>query len=172
MSKILRWHPDNKWQAEVLNLSVDPCVVEVGGARLRFVSVGQALHRETAIISLPRVEVWVSGQSLLGGVGLVKDRDEILVGTERVYFSTHTRPTIIEWSPAAGAKTPKCPICKADIAGPIVCCPQCGRRYHQADATATAQARHCWTLGPQCMCGHPTAIDGASDWLPDPVWSA
>ena len=107
--------------------------------------------------------VRLNGQSLLAGIAVLRDRDEILIGGRtRLYFSTEEHARI---EPFPGAAEPVfCARCRQPIqAGtPAVRCPGCGHWCEQSEA------KPCWTYGPMCpLCDQPTAFDTGLRWTPE-----
>jgi len=112
---------------------------------------------------------YVNGEQLIGGLRILEHRDEILCGLGRWYYSAESRAEIRAFSLAAGERRPRCGVCRSPIEDGqhVVACPQCKRLYHQIAEQPPAPAKPCWTYRPQCLCGHPTALDEDALWRPE-----
>jgi hypothetical protein len=109
----------------------------------------------------PRVRL--NGASLITGIHVLQDRDEITIpGVGRMFFSTEVLARV---EPYPGGERPAiCPRCKRriDTATPAVRCPQCGVWHHQSDELP------CWTYSDTCaLCSQPTALDAGYRWTPE-----
>lgn len=138
---------------------------EVGAARVSFVPVQCAGEYCTAILLERGVSAVVNGDPVFD-LAVLADRDEIIVGKQRLYFSDESMPAVTVFHLEAGKRRPKCPACRGHILDgeQIVVCPRpgCGRPYHQSEN------REHWTYRPECaLCGHPTSLTGESAWSPD-----
>ena len=116
----------------------------------------------------PHVAARVNGEAV-GTVVVLQHRDELQIDGQCCCYSSESRPQITEFRAEPGRRTPKCALCSTYLADAdaIVVCPGCGRRYHQMDATADREAKHCFTYEPHCRCGHPTDLSGANLWQPE-----
>ena len=107
--------------------------------------------------------VRVNGQPLLGGIAVLKDRDEILLGGRtRVYFSTEEEAKVESFP--GGERPVFCARCRQSIqpGTPAVRCPSCGHWSEQSES------KPCWTYGPSCpLCDQPTAFDAGLRWTPE-----
>ena len=105
----------------------------------------------------------VNGQSLLAGISVLHDRDEILIdGRIRFYFSTEETAKVEPFPACDGPVF--CARCRQAIspATPAVRCPSCGHWCEQSEE------KPCWIYGPTCpMCEQPTASDTGLRWIPD-----
>jgi hypothetical protein len=105
--------------------------------------------------------VRVNGMPLFGGVRVLRDRDEIRVGSHRAFFSEEEPPRVV---PFPGADQPVlCPRCKQPlvVGDPSVRC-ACGLWYHQStDLPCFSYSDHC------AHCDRPTALDAGYRWSPD-----
>lgn len=118
--------------------------------------------------------VRVNGFPLVGGLRLLRDRDEIRVdgaGIGRCFFSTEEPPRIESYSPPrAGADSldpehaPRCPRCQEPLSAgePVVRCPGCRVLFHQDPENGLP----CWTYGNCSICGRETDLDGGHLWSP------
>jgi len=107
--------------------------------------------------------VRINGQSLLAGLSVLRDRDEILIGgRSRLYFSTEQLAKV---EPFPGGDDPAfCARCRQPIqpGAPAVRCPFCGHWCEQSEA------KPCWTYGPTCpLCEQLTAFDAGLRWTPN-----
>jgi hypothetical protein len=105
----------------------------------------------------------VNGTPLFAGVRHLRDRDEIRVQGERLFFSAETLAHVV---PFPGTdEQGVCPRCQQPIAegDPAVCCPHCQVWHHQTDELP------CWTYAPECAghCGQPTDLEAGFQWVPD-----
>lgn len=133
------------------------------------VSFGHGSERGVALVAAAAANVLAGGQPVVGGLRVLEDKDEILVGCQRLYFSTESQPELTRFALAAGVRRPKCAVCRFPLedAQLSVTCPQCGRVYHQIPAEGEQSAKPCWTYRPQCLCGHSTSLSGEPSWRPE-----
>jgi hypothetical protein len=122
-----------------------------------------------ALLVLAGTPAWVNGDPVVGGLRVLVHRDEIVVGSELYCYSAHSRPIVSAFTLAAGARRPRCGVCRMAVEDgqAAVACPQCGRLYHQLEAAGEHGAKLCWTYLPACLCGHPTALGADEPWRPD-----
>jgi hypothetical protein len=155
------------WQpARICN---DEALCEFGGS-LQFVSLGAGSDTLVVLLVAPEsVPVHINGDEQIGGLKVLAHRDEILCGGQRYYYSAQSRPSLSPFALGDGRRRPRCPVCRMaiDDGQMTVCCPQCGRTYHQLPATDTASAKACWTYREQCLCSHPTALGEDAAWRPE-----
>jgi hypothetical protein len=141
------------------------------GEELELPGVGVAPMRQgAALLVRPGVRVRVNGEPVLGGLRLLEHKDELLVGTRRLFFSAETTPVVVIFQLAAGQRAVVCPICRGPVRAGMqtVQCPGCGRWFHQREATADQPAKPCWTYAPTCrFCKHPTSFAAEAAWRPD-----
>jgi hypothetical protein len=114
-------------------------------------------------------QVWVligpaaarlNGRELVAGLRVLADRDEIRVGSHRVYFSDEILPSI---QPFPGGDGPThCPRCRVELhAGDLAVRCRCLVWFHQ-----TAEMP-CFTYSSECpVCGQPTSLDAGYRWSP------
>jgi len=163
---------DGEWAA----LPLEEAVWELGGGRsVRRVAgdrrvdpereaallMPAGLNRSWYLIAAPACAVRINGAPLPTRIRALRDRDEIQVGSSRLYFSTETLAAVV---PFAGDGETRCARCRMAILSPTpaVACPDCGVWYHQ---TATLP---CWTYTPTCaLCEQPTALEGGFRWTPE-----
>lgn len=103
----------------------------------------------------------VNGTPLVAGLCVLRDRDELLAGGRRVYFSTEMPAGI---APFAGPAAVTCPRCRLDIepGTPAVVCPGCRVVHHQHDELP------CFTHAARCaVCDHPSALDAGYGSSPE-----
>jgi uncharacterized C2H2 Zn-finger protein len=115
-----------------------------------------------AWVVLGDATVRVNGFPLDAGIAVLRERDELLAGGERVFFSTEKLATITTY--AGGERPVFCPRCKLEITAgtPVVRCPACGVLHHQSDDYS------CWLYAEHCTtCDQPTALDAGFRWSPE-----
>lgn len=152
------WHitDEGTWQSQLCE--------QVQLDQLQLVRFGTGRDGGTALLADPGTLLRVNGQRIWGGLHVLQHKDEMQVGTDRYWYSAEMQPHVTQFEKGADTDTRKCPLCRVPIeAGDlVVCCPGCGRSYHQSDA------KQCWTYREQCkFCGHPTALTGEPAWRPD-----
>lgn len=112
--------------------------------------------------------VRVNGAPLVAGLKLLCDRDEILAGTSRFYFSAEAPPEV-KMQPMEEHRV-RCGVCRMPIqpGDQVVVCPRCGMVFHQLDERDGRPEKKCWTHRESCLrCGHPTSMTGEAAWRPD-----
>ena len=121
------------------------------------------------LVVAPASAVRVNGWQLVGGIRVLRDRDEFVVqGVGGAYYFSTERLARIEAYDGAGVEGAACPRCRQSIApgSPVVRCPGCSVACHE-DATV---ALACGSYGPQCpVCGHPSALDAGFRWTPEDI---
>jgi hypothetical protein len=139
------------------------------GSRVAVATFGSGGDVGAALLSADDVAVWVNGERVLGGLKVLLHRDEILVGGELYYYSAQSRPVVAAFALVEGQRRPRCGVCRMAIEDgqAAVCCPQCGRVYHQIEAAGEQAAKLCWTYRPACLCAHPTGLGEDDAWRPD-----
>lgn len=122
--------------------------------------VGSLHHVAGIWLLLASESVLVNGSPLFGGVRVLRDRDEVRVGSRRAYFSEEEPPQVV---PFPGADEPiLCPRCKLALTAgePSVRCP-CGVWYHQSAEFP------CFTYSERCsLCDRATTLDAGFRWTP------
>jgi hypothetical protein len=166
MGVLWRRTAEKKWSRAPL--AVGPQSATSLAAGVRLVSFGEGPLRIVALLS-SETQVWVSGRPLVGGLAVLRDRDEILVDGERIYYSCESQPHVDRFHAVDGERPPKCAVCRMALeeGQTIVHCPNCGRAYHQLEAAGEQAAKQCFTYRPQCLCGHPTSLSGEPTWRPE-----
>jgi hypothetical protein len=112
------------------------------------------------LLARPGAAVRINGRRV--GVRVLRERDEIVVGAARAFFSTE-RLAQVEAFPGGSAAI-FCPRCKQEIAhGSLaVRCPGCGSWYHQREELG------CWLYSQRCQhCAQATPLDGGFRWEPE-----
>jgi hypothetical protein len=163
MSSIWREVADNRWTALPIGDGAGGLAIH----GIRFVRFARGADRAHALLAMPETTVWVNGQPVLGGLRVLDHKDEVLLGTTRLFFSAESTPVAATYSPTLGTRTPTCPVCRGPVrAGErAVQCPGCSRWFHQFDAV---EAKQCWTYAATCrFCSHPTALTGEAAWRPE-----
>jgi len=126
-------------------------------------AAGQNLPEDTwVLLAAPSTSASINGQATLLGIRALKDRDEIVVGGERLFF-TKERLAMAQPFPGAGQAV-FCARCKQEIASPCpaVRCPACGTWCHESEDLP------CWTYAVACpLCDQPTALDAGYRWTPE-----
>ncbi len=119
---------------------------------------------------IPSGDAWVllagpdtrmNGTPLVTGIRVLRDRDELVVGGDRMFFSTESLATI---APFDGPVAVSCPRCRLEVVPgtPAVVCPGCRVVHHQSDELP------CFTYDPRCAaCDHATALDAGFRWTPE-----
>jgi hypothetical protein len=105
--------------------------------------------------------VRVNGRPIALGVRALADKDEILVGGRRLFFSTEELARAVPFSGLA--KPAFCPRCKQKIeSGDLaVCCPACHAWSHQSEKYP------CWTYSLTCpLCAQASALDAGYNFDP------
>jgi hypothetical protein len=116
------------------------------------------------------LSVLVNGTRVVGGIRVLQHKDELLVDSERMFFSAESAPIVEVYMHDNSRRRPRCPTCRAEVLDgqPIVRCPGCSRIYHQIDGIDDLPAKPCWTYSPKCrFCQHPSSMSGAPTWQPD-----
>ncbi len=124
-----------------------------------------------ALLTRPHLSARVNGEPV-GTVVVLEHRDEVRIAGQCWCFSQHSRPQISLFHPEVGRRPRKCALCSVVLqdGDMVVVCPGCGRFYHQLDATADTEAKHCFTFQAQCRhadCAHPTDLSGSGGWQPE-----
>ena len=157
----MREHGTREWSQEALRSDThDPvrapaaCCASPIGALVH--TVGEAW------VLIASEDVAVNGRPLLGGMRVLRDRDEIRAGTRQAFFSTEEIPHVV---PFSGAERPvSCARCQQPIASgdASVRCPGCGVWHHQSSELP------CWTYTDRCaVCDQPTSLDADYCWSPE-----
>jgi len=139
-------------------------------SEFRIVAFRDGTRPRHAMIAATGIPVRVNGAFIVGGLRVLRHQDELIVGSQQIFFSAESAPLVEVYRHDDSQRQPRCPICRAEIRDghSIVRCPGCSRRYHQIDATDDAPAKPCWTYSPVCrFCEHPTSMSGEPTWRPD-----
>ncbi len=116
-----------------------------------------------ALLAGRQASVRVNGLPLALGILALNDRDEIVAGVHRMFFSTEELARVM---PFPGLAQPAfCPRCKQriEIGDPAVCCPTCHAWSHQTEKFP------CWTYNeaPCAMCQRQaTTLDAGYNFNP------
>jgi len=156
------------WQADKLGasaycLGLREAGAESGPAMPQIIRTGPG-PQAWALISAPGSGVRVNGRSLVAGIRILSDHDEIQAGGAQFFFSAES-PAVIEGFTALDRPV-FCARCRQpiDAGSPAVRCPgaRCAIWYHQ-----TAELP-CWTYAESCgVCGQRTALDAGFGWMPE-----
>lgn len=120
-----------------------------------------------ALLTPADVPARVNGSPVAGGIRILRHKDEMIVGSVRMFFSAESTPVVETYRHQGSGRRPRCPTCRNEALDlqTVVCCPGCARIYHQLPATDDAPAKPCWTYSPRCrFCGHPTSLSGEHTW--------
>jgi len=157
------WHlSELVWVRTPLDDSQPFCGSQVGANGLRLVPFLQDGVHGMALL-LERGATAVVNGDAIHDLALLGDRDEILVGARRFYFSNESLSTVTAFQLEAGKRRPNCGVCRGPIQDGdlVVLCPRCGRTFHQSEG------REHWTYRAACpFDGHPTSLTGESSWSP------
>ena len=139
------------------------CVVPLDRDELRLGLQFVAVDSQWAVFADPSSPAVVNGTPMVGGVTILRDRDQlVLPAVGRAFFSTERLAEIVPI--VESAREIRCPRCKAPVVGgsPAVRCPSCQLWHHQSDERA------CWSYSSVCGgCSQPTALDAGFQWTPD-----
>lgn len=118
-----------------------------------------------AAIAAAGAGVRINGRTLLTGLHVLADRDEVQVGRDQsLFFSTETLASV---EPFPGMEqTIYCPRCQLPIVeGSLaVICPQCGVWYHMSEEYP------CWRYAEQCqLCDQRTTEEAGYRWTPEEI---
>ena len=123
-----------------------------------------------ALITKAAATVLVNGTPVAGNLRRLRHKDELLTGSQRMFFSAETQPSIETYEPAETSRPIRCPVCRGELrpGDSIVRCPGCQRAYHQAADVGEATAKCCWTYAAECrFCQHATSMSGRPSWRPE-----
>ncbi len=129
-------------------------------------------HESTnyALLTKPGNIAYVNGQRVIGGLCVLKHKDEITIGARRYFFSAESTPEVTVYRQETAARVVRCGICRGPVLDgqQVVRCPGCQRVYHQIAAEGDQPAKPCWTYSPTCkFCGHGTSLDNDALWQPE-----
>ena len=128
-------------------------------------------HDRWVLLAPTDARVRVNGRRLALGMHVLRDKDEIRVGSGGArFFSTEGLARVERFQ--AGASPTICPRCRQEIADGcrVVRCPGCGVVHHQIEGELP-----CWTgydddaFETCAMCDHPVSLDDEATyrWSPD-----
>ncbi len=140
------------------------------GHRCRIVPFGNGAGVRYVLIANADIHARVNGLALVGGIGVLEHKDEIVVNSQRMFFSAESTPVVEAFKHAGSQRLPRCPLCRGQLEDgqSAVRCPGCSRIYHQIAAADDAPEKFCWTYAPACrFCEHPTTLSGEPTWRPD-----
>lgn len=143
-----------------------PPVNQPGLADIRLLTyVAAGAPRSWALLAGRDAPLWVNGQPLSLGFGVLRDRDEITVAGRRCFFSTEELACVVGFPGLAQAAS--CPRCRQRLepGQPAVACPRCHAWHHQSDQFP------CWTYDVTCaLCQiQSTAMDVGYSWTPEQI---
>lgn len=169
------WMPDeNGWGAQRLsgdeidvtgllaNQATVPANPATPAQPARVIRTDAAGAQTWALISSPSSSLRINGRTPPAGLCVLDDRDEILFGSVRLYFSTETLAAV-EPFPQSDRQV-FCGRCRQliETGSPAVCCPSCGIWYNESPDLP------CWSYTEKCtFCGHATALDAGFSWTPE-----
>lgn len=168
MASIWAQTKEGTWQQDCLPAN-QPVTGLLGAADVQLVQLSGRGKRGFALLVAEVDNAYVSGNLVLGGIHLLRHRDEIILRSRRWYYSAESQPEIVMFQLQEGSRRPKCPVCRMNIEdGQMsVSCPGCNAVYHQSDACDDRPAKPCYSYRPQCVCGHPTSLSGEPGWQPE-----
>jgi hypothetical protein len=142
--------------------AAEPHNPAVSAQTARLIPADTAGAKSWALITDPSSTLRVNGRTPPAGLCVLDDRDEILCGAAKLYFSTETLATV---EPFPGAdRQVFCGRCRQLIEpeSPSVRCPSCGVWYNQSADLP------CWSYAEKCtFCGQATALDAGFSWTPE-----
>lgn len=106
--------------------------------------------------------VRVNGIAVRHGIVVLRDRDEIVAGTERMFFSTERAARVDSFL----GNSISCGRCGSAIGegDDSVTCPSCGTVSHESAELP------CFTYGPTCpKCPQPSDLSAGFLWSPEEV---
>ena len=128
-------------------------------ADVRIERTGEGLAERWMLFAAPGA-VRVNGLPVRLGLRVLADRDEIVSGGRRLFFSTESLPVI---EPFAGAAAVVCPRCRQPVqpGAASIRCPKCGVVHHQTEDLP------CFRYGETCaMCDQPSDSE-SFQWSPE-----
>jgi hypothetical protein len=133
------WKEDDTVSSGWSALSLDGAEAVVETSTLRRVAGAEDRHW----VMFADEGARVNGNDVPTGIAVLDDRDELLLGGRRFFFSTETLAAV---APQPAADRPVfCPRCKLPI-----------------------DAGTCWTYAEHCaMCDHPTPLDAGFRFTPE-----
>ena len=125
-------------------------------ARIRLL----ASSGDWVLLATPDARVRINGDPLGLGCRLLRDRDEIVVGHARAYYSTERLVRIEPFPESAAAVF--CARCRQQIQpGTLAVRCQCGTWCHETEDL------RCWSYVETCpLCPQSTALDAGYRWEP------
>jgi len=119
-----------------------------------------ASANDWVLLAVPAARIRINGEPLSLGCRVLRDRDEIVIGQVRSYFSTERLARVEPFPDTETAVF--CARCRQQIqpGTPAVRC-QCGTWCHETEDL------RCWSYAETCpLCPHPTAADAGYRWEP------
>ena len=118
---------------------------------------------EWSLLAAAAAGVRVNGTELVLGMRALRDKDDVSVGGQHLFFSTEQLASV---APFVGLAQPAfCPRCKQGLERgvPAVQCPRCRAWHHHTETLP------CWTYDETCaLCQQqPTALDAGYAWTPE-----
>jgi hypothetical protein len=115
----------------------------------------------------PASDVHVNGRKTHLGIRVLRDRDEIRLGGDRIYFSTERTAHVESFAGDAGSAA--CPRCQQPLTdgAAVVRCPQCSAAHHQDENLP------CWCgyekepFETCALCDQPAGLDRGYRWTPE-----
>ena len=158
---------NDRWEPAPLT---GPALALDAGGELRPAAPGDVSHLRFlavekdswVLLASPAGVVRVNGDPVVAGIRVLRDRDEIVLGGARCFFSAE-RLARIEPFPGADGDV-ICPRCKRPIAPatPAIRCPGCGTWHHQEGE------RSCFTYAPKCaLCEQASDLNAGFRWQPE-----
>jgi hypothetical protein len=159
---------DSRWKR--IPLSASLFRIADGSSQILIMKFGENTEVATALLAAPGSRLAVNGLPVLGGLKLLDHSDEITADGVRFVFSGESLPEVTALHLETGGRELRCSLCRGVIQDgmSVVCCPRCGRLFHQIDGGSESTEKHCWTYSDRCRhCGHPTALSEEALWSPE-----
>lgn len=151
-------HQNELWEPSAL-AGATVALAEAGGAAVRLLAMGDG---GWVLLVRPLNSVRVNGRPVVAGLRVLRDRDEIVAGGARAFFSTERLARVEAFPGGEGAVF--CARCRQqmEMETPAVRCPGCGSWCHQRDDLG------CWLYAPACpLCDQATPLDAGYRWQPE-----
>jgi len=127
------------------------------------IPTGHRAGETWVLLAGPKAGASINGVRLSLGIRSLRDRDEIRIGGERLFYFSTERLAVMEPFPGS-APNAFCPRCRQAIASGdlAVKCPACGVWHHKSEDLP------CWTYSETCaLCPQATAMDAGYRWTPE-----
>ena len=163
------------------NITSLPIGLSDNGKRNPFVVKYRNGNRSRFVLFDPTHSLLVNGNLVSEGIRVLRHKDELQAGAQRLYFSAESAPVVETFALSNGAESdaaatanaaprrPRCPTCRKLIEDgqAVVRCPGCQRVYHQIAGDGESVDKRCWSYSSECrFCSHPTSMSGEGAWRP------